>query len=180
MTNPNAEIFVFCPSCGRPALFPRTAKSFSCRECEFVFYINCAAAAMALIFNDEKNLLVTRRKKDPAKGRLDLPGGFAEPGETIEQGLARELKEELNLDLVHLEYLCSASNTYPYEKVVYPITDMAFVCRVSGFENIRARDDVQEFLFVNLADFDLDRFGMPSPKEAVRFYMNRFQGIKKP
>ncbi len=52
---------------------------------------------MALILNEKNQLLVTRRKQDPFKGTLDLPGGFAEPGEGIEQSLIREIKEELEI-----------------------------------------------------------------------------------
>jgi len=84
-------------------------------------YLNCAAAAIALIFSPANNLLVTRRKYDPAKGMLDFPGGFADPGETIEECLIREVKEELNLDMEKLTYICSYPNTYQFKKVISQI-----------------------------------------------------------
>lgn len=129
---------------------------------------------MALIFNERKELLVTRRKNNPAKGMLDLPGGFAEPGETIEQSLARELTEELNLEIISFEYLCSAPNIYPFRNVVYPITDMAFICKVKGWENIRAGDDVLDFQFVDLSSLDISSFGMDSARQVVKTYCRRF------
>lgn len=117
-----------------------------------------------MIFNQKNELLVTRRKHDPAKGMLDLPGGFAEPGETIEESLIREVKEELNLDIMALTYFCSAPNTYLYKDVTYSITDFAFFCTVHGFDAIKACDDVSEFYFMELAGFDKNRFGLDSPK----------------
>ncbi|WP_022669018.1 NUDIX hydrolase [Desulfospira joergensenii] len=167
MKNPNCPVFVFCPCCGEKSLVPESHKSFGCRSCGFIFYINNAAAVMALIFNEKKELLVTLRKNDPAKGQLDLPGGFAEPGEGIEQSLIREVKEELNLEITSLRYLCSFSNTYPFKGVIYPITDMAFICETSGLENIRARDDVLDFQFVDPAALDTTSFGMESPRRVV-------------
>jgi ADP-ribose pyrophosphatase YjhB (NUDIX family) len=47
--------------------------------------------------NDELKLLMVRRGGHPFLGQWALPGGFAEPGETIEQTAQRELMEETNL-----------------------------------------------------------------------------------
>lgn len=164
--NPNQHKFIHCPRCGQAALTPATQKSFSCYSCQFVFYLNCAAACIAVIV--EKNqLLVTRRKYDPFKGTLDLPGGFAEPGESIEQSLIREIKEELDLDIIDLKYLCSFPNTYPYKSVVYPVTDMAFVCKVKTFDTIKARDDIDNFYFIDLLKLDKNLFGLASPKKVI-------------
>ncbi len=129
---------------------------------------------MALIFDDQGRLLITYRKREPAKGKGDLPGGFIEPGETVEQGLAREIKEELNLDVLSLEYLCSAANFYPYASVTYPITDMAFICKTNGFDHMSANDDITGYEFVDLPSFDLNTFGMASPKRVVEFYCRKF------
>lgn len=173
MENPNTNCFTYCPNCGASTLVPRSIKSFGCESCGFGFYLNCASAAMALIFDMEKRLLATVRKNDPARGTLDLPGGFIEPGETLEQGLAREVKEELNLDIVHLSYLCSFPNTYVYDGVVYQVTDAAFVCGVRSLEGITAMNDIEGFEFLDLNGVDLSRFGLDSPKKVIQFYLHR-------
>ncbi len=128
---------------------------------------------MALITDDLGRLLVTRRNMDPAKGSLDLPGGFAEPGEGIETCLIREIKEELNLDVTALTYFGSFPNTYAYGGVVYPITDMAFICQVANFKSIRPMDDVAEFMFIPIHRLEPSKFGMDSVRHTVKNFVKR-------
>ena len=65
-----------------------------------------------ILIENEKILLVTQKVSD--KRNWSLPGGKLEQGETIEQGIIREMKEETGLDveIIRLLYLCdvSASN----------------------------------------------------------------------
>lgn len=174
MKNPNDHLFKFCPQCGQKALIVAGEKSFLCNSCSFKFYLNTAAAGIALIFNEKKELLVTTRRHDPAKGSLDFPGGFAEPGETIETCLAREIKEELNLNIISLKYFCSVPNIYLYKNVTYTITDFAFFCYVENFNTIKACDDILDFKFINPAQIDKILFGLESPKVVL----DRLQKIK--
>ena len=176
-SNPNHHRFKFCPSCGCNTLGPDSEKSFKCRKCGFKFFINCAAAAMAVILDDQNRILVTERAKEPGKGTLDLPGGFSEPGESIDRGLVREIKEELNLDIFDLDFFCSFANTYPYENVVYPITDMAFTCKVRDFSLINPMDDVAGFRFIPVHDLDIDMFGMDSARMVLEKFKKYFQTL---
>jgi ADP-ribose pyrophosphatase YjhB (NUDIX family) len=68
-----------------------------CPRCGWVFYDNPVPAALALISRGER-ILLGRRAAPPYARTWDLPGGFLEAGETPEQGLARELREELGVD----------------------------------------------------------------------------------
>lgn len=167
MNNSNAHLFQYCPQCGGKRLVISDEKSFLCSSCNFKFYLNTAAAGIALIFNKNDELLVTKRRYDPAKGMLDLPGGFADPGETIEDCLIREIKEELNLNITSLTYFCSVPNTYIYKNVTYSIIDFSFLCSVDDFDPIKAADDVSDFYFMELTNLDINRFGLDSPKIVI-------------
>ena len=168
MKNPNQHIFQHCPGCGEKNLVPSGNKSFTCKSCDFIIFINVAAAGIALIFDNNKHLLVTRRKHDPFKGMLDLPGGFAEPGESMEACLIREIKEELHLNVSDLQYYCTAPSQYLFKNIVYPILDMVFFCRVADFSKIRADDDVSEFLFIPIPQLNASLFGLDSPKMVIK------------
>jgi 8-oxo-dGTP diphosphatase len=58
----------------------------------------------ALIFNRDKILLV-ERGKEPLKGYWSLPGGVLETGETLEQGVVREVREETGLEVKPVKVL---------------------------------------------------------------------------
>ncbi|MCD4675256.1 MAG: NUDIX domain-containing protein [Desulfobacula sp.] len=177
MENPNAHLFKYCPQCGVKNLAVSDEKSFLCGSCDFKFYLNTAAAGIAVIFNKNDKLLVTKRKHDPAKGMLDLPGGFADPGETIEECLIREIKEELNIEIGSLNYFCSVPNTYLYKNITYSITDFAFLCSVNNFDTIQACDDISDFYFMELNELDKNAFGLESPKIVIDRL--RMQFLKK-
>ena len=51
------------------------------------------------IIQHESKVLFAKRKNDPFKGYLGLPGGFVNSGETIEEATRREVKEETSLDI---------------------------------------------------------------------------------
>jgi len=65
-----------------------------CSVCGTVFYQNPLPAAAALVLDDNRRVLLVKRKYPPNKGMWCLPIGFAEMGETIAQAALRELHEE--------------------------------------------------------------------------------------
>lgn len=67
------EKFKYCPVCGSKHFVENDEKSKKCENCGFVYYVNPSAATAAFILNDKNELLVLTRKKEPAKGTLDLP-----------------------------------------------------------------------------------------------------------
>lgn len=86
--------FQFCPVCGSNHFEINNIKSKKCKDCGFSYYLNPSSATVALILNSKEELLAVRRKKAPAKGALDLPGGFVDMDETGEEGMAREVKRK--------------------------------------------------------------------------------------
>jgi NAD+ diphosphatase len=148
----------YCPNCGSGGLTHPIVDKLACRDCGFELYFNAATAVIALIVDDRKRLLVTTRAREPAKGALGLPGGFVDLGESAEQALAREIREEVGLDLVQATYLCSEPNTYPYKGVVYKTVDLAFVCRVKNADGASPADDVATVRWCLPAEIDPGQF----------------------
>jgi len=166
-----SQIFKFCPSCGSQQFTPNSWHSHLCGACGFTFFTNNSTAVAALIFNDEGKLLLTRRKHDPDAGTLDLPGGFVEPIESAEHALVRELKEELNLDIVDYRFMASFPNRYLYKGLVYFTCDLAFICKTPSLSHIEANDDVSDYVFVDAAKMDLNLIGSVSIRRMVSFYL---------
>ncbi len=95
---PISSIPTYCPHCTTPLVeredggLPRPA----CPLCDYVFYDNPAPVVAALV-EHEGDVILARNKGWPEKW-FGLVTGFLERGETAQQGVLRELKEELDLD----------------------------------------------------------------------------------
>ncbi len=159
--------FHFCPKCGSPHFVEHNEKSKHCENCGFTYYFNPSAATVAVIINEQKELLVCRRGKEPAKGTLDLPGGFSDCFETSEEGVAREVKEETGLNVTHTEFLFSLPNTYLYSDFLVHTIDFFFRCAVSDYKEAHAMDDAAELQWIPLSDLRPELFGLESVRKGI-------------
>ena len=162
------EKFNYCPVCGSEHFEVHNFKSKQCRDCGFTYYANPCSATAAFIINDRQEMLVVRRGKEPAKGTLDLPGGFVDMGETVEEGMKREIKEETGLDVHDIQYLFSSPNVYMYSGMGVHTLDMDFLVPLHGdIPTITAADDAAEALWIPISEVNPDDFGLTSIRNAV-------------
>ena len=172
--------FCYCPVCGSKHFVEQTEKSKHCEECGFEYFLNPSSAVAAFILNKQGELLVTRRKYEPGRGTLDLPGGFCDIGETIGEALIREIKEETNLTIKEKCYFCSLPNKYRYSEFDIPTLDAFFVCSVEDETLLKAADDVEEALWMPLSDVRTEQFGLRSIRQALHdFLQKRVENLKK-
>ena len=171
------QVFRYCPRCGSDQFLPDSQKSMKCDKCGFQFYFNMVAAVAGLIYDQQGKLLMTYRAHDPAKGKLDLPGGFVDQGEDAIIALRREIMEELNLVLSHTSYYATFPNEYLYGGITYYTLDIVFNCQVQSFEGIKPADDVSGYTFIDPFTISPDKIGLSS----VRNIMNSLdeKGITK-
>ncbi|MGL5787915.1 MAG: NUDIX hydrolase [Bacteroidales bacterium] len=174
------NLFACCPKCGSGHFYPSNEKAKRCEDCGFVYYINPSAAVVAFICNDKGELLVAVRAKEPAKGTLDMPGGFTDLNETVEEAVAREVKEETNLDVAEMKYLFSLPNKYLYSGLVVPTMDLFFEVSVSDLSVLKAGDDVQNCMFISIKELDPAKFGLSSISKGIGMYkeMKMFDLLK--
>ena len=166
--------FRFCPVCGSSRFEENNFKSKRCAACGFTYYANPCSATAAFIRNSRGDLLVALRGKEPAKGTLDLPGGFVDMDETVEQGMIREIKEETDLDVTELRYLFSIPNRYLYSGMVIHTIDMFYEVHVTDDAAIHADDDAAALTWMPLDQVDPAQFGLQSISQAVRQYLDAF------
>ncbi len=172
MSHPLA-LFHFCPKCGSARFEEHNFKSKKCADCGFTYYFNPSSATVAFIVNEHDELLVCRRGKEPAKGTLDLPGGFIDMDETGEEGMAREVKEETGLDVLHTEYLFSLPNLYLYSGFTVHTLDMFFRCTVKDAHHFHGMDDVADAFFVPLGQIRVEEFGLRSVREGLKRFLRK-------
>ena len=104
------EIFQFCPKCGSKHFDKNNEKSRKCDNCGFVYYMNPSSSTAAFIINGNGELLVCRRGKEPAKGTLDLPGGFVDFNETGEETMEDKILRMIQRDALNLPNGCDIMN----------------------------------------------------------------------
>jgi mutator protein MutT len=90
---------------------------------------NIIEVSAALIFGNGKVLITQRHAKSHLGGFWEFPGGKCEPGETFEQCLAREIHEELGVEITVGELFEDITHAYPEKTVRLKF----FVCKlISG------------------------------------------------
>lgn len=166
------DLFKFCPKCGSAHFEINNFKSKKCNDCGFIYYFNSSAATAVFITDSQGRLMVVRRAHEPAKGTLDLPGGFVDLYETGEEAILREIKEETNLELQHVRYLFSIPNIYLYSGFEVHTLDMFFEATNGNYNNYRPADDVSEIFFLDRKDIRPEEFGLISIKKAVEKWLN--------
>ena len=100
----------FCPACGRP-MVQNTVMSKYCSNCKLEVYPRISPAIIVLIRRGEEILLVHARN---FKGSFyGLVAGFLEVGETLEECVRREVREETGLEIENIQYFDSQPWPYP-------------------------------------------------------------------
>lgn len=92
--------------------------------------IEVVAGVITTNTDGQARIFATQRGYGDFKGGWEFPGGKMEPGETPEQALARELKEELTVDVSVGEFICTVDYDYPN----FHLTMHCFYCTVVGGE----------------------------------------------
>ena len=164
--------YKYCPVCGSACFHENSFKSLLCDNCGLELFINPGAAYVAFIFNEQGELLVVRRKEEPAKGTLDLPGGFSDIGETAEEGICREVKEETGLIVTKATYLFSFNNTYLYSNLNIPTLDLFYLCEVENCDELHAADDAEDCLWVPLKEIRVEEFGLQSLRRGIERFLS--------
>jgi 8-oxo-dGTP pyrophosphatase MutT (NUDIX family) len=170
------KVFSFCPSCGVKGFSVKNGfmlgadghNRFLCEHCGFKFYINSSIGVAAVIIKNDE-LLMVRRMKEPRIGTLDLPGGFAAPGERAEDAVKREVLEEVNLVLsTCTPWDTSYNNEYEYGGITYFTNDIIYTCEVTDWEALAVNEPNEAVpVFIKLDEIDVDAIGFDSIRKAV-------------
>jgi ADP-ribose pyrophosphatase YjhB (NUDIX family) len=116
--------------------------------------------------------LVTVRAREPEKGKLDVPGGFLHEGEHPVDGLKREVKEELGIEIDLDVEDCLSMATHRYGKDGDFVLALGFRVRLVSGEP-HATDDVAGIKWVTKDELDEIDFAWPHDRELVRMALEK-------
>ena len=120
-----------CGRCGTPTRDKAGERAKECPACGYVAYPRVSPAMMALVTRG-RDILLARAHRFPP-GMFSALAGFVEPGETIEDCLAREVREEVGVEVRDLRYFGSQSWAFPHSLMI------AFTAEYAGGE-LRCED----------------------------------------
>jgi 8-oxo-dGTP diphosphatase len=104
----------------------------------------------AIISFSENKILLIKRNTIPFKGYWALPGGRMDPGETIEQTIVREVKEETGLDAVIERVVGEYIEKGFKDDVEYEYYPTCFVIKPVGGEIKKQESEIQEIKLFSL------------------------------
>jgi 8-oxo-dGTP diphosphatase len=113
-------------------------------------YPDAPIIGVGAVVIDGNRVLLVRRGQEPLKGEWSLPGGALELGETLQQGVIREVLEETGLTVVPagiVEVLDRITPGEPSGRVRYHYVLIDFLCHVAG-GTLRGGSDAEEARWV--------------------------------
>ena len=106
----------YCGRCGTPTRNKAGERAKECPACGYVAYPRVTPAMMVLVTRG-RELLLARAPRFPP-GMYSALAGFVEPGETIEDCIRREVREEVGIEVGDIRYFASQSWAFPHSLMI--------------------------------------------------------------
>jgi NAD+ diphosphatase len=158
----------FCPRCGAPSALAKGGWQRNCTDaaCAAEHYPRTDPVVIMTLEHDGK-LLLARQPRFPA-GRYGALAGFVEPGETLEEAVAREIFEEVGLRAHGITYRLSQPWPFPCSLMLgaHAYADHTdFVLDRNELEDARwfTRDQIAEAMAARAKGEDGEAFNAPMP-----------------
>jgi mutator protein MutT len=121
-----------------------------------------------VIYNDQGQILIDRRLPDGFLGGFwEFPGGKIEPGETVEQCIEREIKEELGIDIQVKEHLITVNHDYSNLRITLTV----HACY--HLEGEPQTIECAEIKWVTLQE--IDQYSFPQANSTIIDYLKKQQ-----
>lgn len=165
-------MYKYCPNCSHK-LTKKSKNLFICNNCGFHLYENPRPTNGLIAENEKGEILLVKRLYPPKKGFWDVPGGFADIEETMEESLKREIREELGVELNNLRYFTSTVDRYLYKGMNYYTLCFHFTGNVNS-KKIIPHDDISEVKFFPKDKIPFNRIAFEGVKTGLKMYLSSF------
>jgi NAD+ diphosphatase len=114
----------FCGRCGQPTVNAPGERAKLCPQCGLLSFPRLSPAVIMLIRRGEDEFLLARNRAF-ADRFFSVLAGFVEPGETLEEAVAREVHEEVSLNIRNIRYFASQPWPFPHNLMIGFTADYA-------------------------------------------------------
>ncbi|MGA2515769.1 MAG: NAD(+) diphosphatase [Thermodesulfobacteriota bacterium] len=106
----------FCGRCGVPLNMKNTERAKECPQCGLLYFPRLAPAIIVLVQRGDQLLLA--RSRHFMEGMYSVLAGFVEPGESLEEAVAREVREEVGIEVKDVHYFASQPWPFPHSLMI--------------------------------------------------------------
>ncbi len=153
----------FCGSCGQRTVPLVGERAMHCRTCETHYYPQLSPSMIVLVTHGERVLLA--RSPRFATGVYSTLAGFVEPGETVEQCVAREVREEVGVEIHQPRYVASQSWPFPHSLM------LGFHAEYAGGEIVLQPEEIEDARWFRLDDLPT----LPSTYSIARYLIELYR-----
>lgn len=111
----------FCPQCGGRTYLNHRETAMQCQDCRTLHYPRIFPCIIVAVRNQDQILLAQHPRH--RNGMYTVIAGFVETGETLEQCVAREIKEETGIEVTNIRYFGSQPWAFPSSIMVGFLAD---------------------------------------------------------
>lgn len=120
-------------------------------------YPTAPLVGVGAVVVDQTRVLLVRRGREPLKGHWSLPGGALEVGESLQEGVIREVAEETGLQVEPVQLIELLDRIHrESDRVRYHYVIADYLCRVTG-GTLLASSDADEVRWVERSEWNGDR-----------------------
>ena len=150
----------YCSRCGTPTLGARAGHARHCPACDSEVFPRIDPAVIVLVHDGEQALLGRQASWQP--GRYSTIAGFVEPGESLEDAVRREVREETG---VHTEeVLYHSSQPWPFPASLM----LGFTARARHSDPVLHDAELEDARWFSRADIHAGRITLPPPEAISR------------
>lgn len=166
-----SKAYKYCPECGEKFIGTDKLDKLSCPN-GHVYYISPKPTCSAIITNGEGKILLAKRGGNPGKDLWELPGGFISLGETLEETVRREIKEELGVNITVIDVVGGFPTVYPLRGVDYETVNIMVVAKIDNGSPTPA-SEVSEVRLVGSDEIAKLKFAFPVEKEKATYFLEK-------
>jgi NAD+ diphosphatase len=152
----------FCSKCGDKTVRHNTEYAMICPSCKYTQYPRlqpCVIVAITRHDLQTPSILLARSPRFPIP-MFSLIAGFVEVGETLENAVAREVKEEVGIDIKNIRYMKSQPWPFPSNLMI------GFQAEYAGGELVLQEDEIAEAAF-----YPFDQLPLLPPSGSIANWM---------
>lgn len=134
----------FCPHCGKLLSDDKYETARVCTDCDTHIYPAITPAMIVLVEKGDEILLARHKQRN--NDVYTCLAGFIEAGESAEEAVVREIKEEVGLEVENVKYITSQAWPFPDQLMI------AFTAQYKSGEIILQEDEIEEAFWFKRSD----------------------------